>query len=358
MRAVVVEQYGGPEVLIPADRPEPVPGDGQVSIEVAYAGINYADVMARRDGYQVAALPFVPGLEVSGTVRALGPGVAGLQVGEPVAAFILSGGYAEVVVADAHSVHALPPQTELRAAATWLTVLPTAHAVLHEVGRLAAGESVLVHSAAGGVGTAIGQLARAAGASAVYGVVSSPAKVAYALGQGYDRIFVGDEFAVAVPEATGGRGVDLILDPIGGDTLRANLGLLARFGRVVSFGNAGTQEPWRWARPNCIRAHRACTGSPTARRPARTRRCSGRSRSTRCKRRSRQGSSSRSPPSSHSTTRHRRIACWNPAARPGSWSSASQARAFDGRPARPVTRAAGIRARPSVPPRSRCRRCR
>jgi len=245
MRAVVVEQYGGPEVLIPADQPEPVPGAGQVSIAVAYAGINYADVMARRDGYQVPALPFVPGLEVSGTVRALGPGVSGFQVGEPVAAFILSGGYAEIAVADAHSVHALPQEADLRAASTWLTVLPTAHAVLHEAGRLAAGESVLVHSAAGGVGTALGQLARAAGASAVYGVVSSAAKVAYALEQGYDRIFVGDEFATAVPEATGGRGVDLILDPIGGDTLRTNLGLLARFGRIVSFGNAGTQEPWQ-----------------------------------------------------------------------------------------------------------------
>jgi NADPH:quinone reductase len=244
MRAVVVEQYGGPEVLTLTDRPEPVPGPGQVSIEVAYAGVNYADVMARRDGYQVAALPFVPGLEVSGRVRALGAGVAGLQAGQPVAAFILSGGYAEVVAAEATGVHALPQEADLRAASTWLAVLPTAHAVLHEAGRLAAGESVLVHSAAGGVGTAIGQLARAAGASAVYGVVSSPAKVAYALEHGYDRVFVGGEFVEAIPEATGGRGVDLILDAVGGDTLRANLGLLARFGRVVSFGNAGEQEAW------------------------------------------------------------------------------------------------------------------
>jgi NADPH:quinone reductase len=245
MRAIVVERYGGPEALLPADLPEPVPGPGQVSIEVAYAGVNYADVLARRDGYQVAALPFIPGLEVSGRVRALGAGVTGLEAGQPVAAFILSGGYAEVVVADVAGVHALPPQADLRAAATWLAVLPTAHAVLHETGRLAAGESVLVHSAAGGVGTALGQLARAAGASVVFGIVSSPAKAAYALEHGYDRIFVGDEYAEAVPAATAGRGVDLILDPVGGDTLRASLKLLARFGRVVSFGNAGTQEAWQ-----------------------------------------------------------------------------------------------------------------
>jgi NADPH2:quinone reductase len=201
--------------------------------------------MARRDGYQVTALPLVPGLEVSGTVRALGPGVGGFEVGQPVAAFIPSGGYAEVALADVAGVYALPEDTALRAAATWLAVLPTAHALLYEIGRLAAGESVLVHSAAGGVGTAVGQLARAAGAAAVYGVVSSGEKVAYALKFGYDRVFVGDEFIEAVPEAAGGRGVDLILDPVGGGTLRANLALLARFGRVVSFGNASAQGPWQ-----------------------------------------------------------------------------------------------------------------
>ncbi len=245
MRAVLVERYGGPQALVPADLAEPEPGPGQVTIDVAYAGVNYADVMARRDGYQVASLPFVPGLEVSGTVRALGPGVAGLEAGRQVAAFIPSGGYAEVALADADSVYALPEGTDLREAATWLAVLPTAYALIHQVGRLTAGESVLVHSAAGAVGTAAGQIAREAGASAVYGVVSAPEKATYALRYGYDRVFVGEEYATALPEATGGRGVDLILDPVGGDTLRKNLDLLARFGRLVSFGNAGAQEPWQ-----------------------------------------------------------------------------------------------------------------
>jgi NADPH:quinone reductase len=244
MRAIMVEQYGGPEVLVPTEMPEPEPAAGQIAVEVAYAGVNYADVMARRDGYQVAALPLVPGLEVSGTVQALGPGVGGFRVGQAVAAFIASGGYAEVALADCDGVYALPDGTDLREAATWLMVLPSAHALIHEVGRLAAGESVLVHSAAGGVGTAVGRIARAAGAAAVYGVVSSGEKVAYALKCGYDRVFVGAEYIAGIPEATAGRGVDLVLDPIGGDTLRASLALLARFGRIVSFGNASAQEPW------------------------------------------------------------------------------------------------------------------
>jgi NADPH2:quinone reductase len=245
MRAMVVEQYGGPEAMAAAEWPEPEPAAGQIAIRVAYAGVNYADVMARRDGYQVAALPLVPGLEVSGTVRALGPGVGGFQVGQAVAAFLSSGGYAEVALADLQNVYPLPVGTDLREAATWLAVLPSAYALIHEIGRLAADESVLVHSAAGGVGSVVAQFARAAGAAAVYGVVSSGEKVAYALKVGYDRVFVGEEYKAGIPGATAGRGVDLILDPVGGDTLRANLGLLARFGRIVSFGNAGAQELWQ-----------------------------------------------------------------------------------------------------------------
>lgn len=245
MRAVLVEQYGGPQVLAPAELAEPEPGPGQVTINVAYAGINYADVLARRDGYQVASLPFVPGLEVSGTVRALGPGAAGFAVGENVAAFIPSGGYAEVALADTASVYPLPEGTDLRAAATWLAVLPTAYALINGPASITSGESVLIHSAAGGVGTVAGQLAKAAGAANVYGVVSSSEKATYALRFGYDRVFVGDEYLEALPEATGGRGVDVILDPVGGDTLRANLKLLARFGRLISFGNASGQENWQ-----------------------------------------------------------------------------------------------------------------
>ncbi|GAA1267828.1 zinc-binding dehydrogenase [Kitasatospora nipponensis] len=248
MRAIVVEEFGGPEVLKLTEVPEPEPGPGRLSIDVAYAGVNFAELKARSVGYRVASLPYLPGLEVSGRIRALGPGAAestGLRVGQPVAALIGSGGYAEVALADADTVFALPAGLSLRIAATLPTVLPTAHGLLHRAGRLRAGESVLVHGAAGGVGTAVGQLARLAGAGRILGVVSGAAKVEHALRSGYDEVFVGDEFVDGVGRATEGRGIDLALDSVGGETFRRTLAALAPFGRLVSFGNAGGEPPWQ-----------------------------------------------------------------------------------------------------------------
>ncbi|WP_425830834.1 quinone oxidoreductase family protein [Streptomyces fractus] len=245
MRAVRFEEYGGPEVLRAADVAVPEPGPGQVSIDVAYTGVNFADLKARSEGYRVEALPHVPGLEASGRIRALGAGVTGLAVGQEVAALTASGAYAEVALADAVTTFPLPAGLSLRTAATLPTVLPTAYALLHSVGRLRAGESVLVQGAAGGVGTVAGQLARAAGAGRVIGVVSSEAKAAYAKRYGYDAVVSADEFGAAVRDLTDGRGVDLALDPVGGETLRQTREALAVFGRLVSFGNASSAPAWQ-----------------------------------------------------------------------------------------------------------------
>ncbi|MDU8995383.1 zinc-binding dehydrogenase [Streptomyces mirabilis] len=254
MRAVEIQEYGGPEVLRVVEAEVPTPGPGQVSIDVAYTGVNFADLKARADGYRVPALPFVPGLEASGRVRALGAGVTGLAVGQQVAALTQGGAYADVVVADAVTVFPLPPGVDLRTGATLPTVLPTAYALIHTVGRLQPGETVLVQGAAGGVGTVLEQLASAAGAGAVLGVVSSEAKAEYAREHGYDEVFVTSSttpsFAKEVREATGGRGVDLALDPVGGETLRASLDSLAPFGRLVSFGNASGAQPWQVGQPD------------------------------------------------------------------------------------------------------------
>ncbi|MER5826020.1 zinc-binding dehydrogenase [Streptomyces mirabilis] len=254
MRAVEIQEYGGPEVLRVVEAETPAPGPGQVSIDVAYTGVNFADLKARADGYRVPALPFVPGLEASGRVRALGAGVTGLAVGQEVAALTQGGAYADVVVADAVTVFPLPPGVDLRTGATLPTVLPTAYALIHTVGRLQPGETVLVQGAAGGVGTVLGQLASAAGAGAVLGVVSSEAKAEYAREHGYDEVFVTSSttpsFAKEVREATDGRGVDLALDPVGGETLRASLDSLAPFGRLVSFGNASGAQPWQVGQPD------------------------------------------------------------------------------------------------------------
>ncbi|MFI7005248.1 zinc-binding alcohol dehydrogenase family protein [Streptomyces sp. NPDC050145] len=245
MRAIEFDQYGGPEVLRTVTAEAPEPGPGEITVDAAWAGVNFADVKARAEGYRVPALPFRPGLEVSGRVRAIGDGVEGLHVGQEVAALVDGGGYAEVVLAQAARVFPLPEGLDLRTAATLPTVLPTAHALIHEVGRLQPGETVLVHGAAGGIGTAVGQLARAAGAGAVYGVASSVDKADYALKYGYDEVFRPDTFEADVRRATGGRGVDLVLDPVGGDTLRRGLESLAAYGRLVSYGNAGGAAPWQ-----------------------------------------------------------------------------------------------------------------
>ncbi|MFF4962368.1 quinone oxidoreductase family protein [Streptomyces sp. NPDC001222] len=260
MRAVEFQEYGGPEVLKVVRAGIPDPRAGQVTIDTAYVGVNFADLKARSEGYRVESLPFRPGLEVSGRIRAVGHGVVGLRPGQEVVALVNGGAYAEVVVTEAVTVFPLPEGLDLRTAAVLPTVLPTAHALLHEVGRLRAGESVLVHGAAGGVGTVAGQLARAAGAGAVYGVVSSLGKAEHALKHGYDEVFAADSFSEDVHRATGGRGVDLVLDPVGGDTLRRGLDALAVFGRLVSFGNASAAEPWRVGQPELYPQGRSVAG--------------------------------------------------------------------------------------------------
>ncbi|MER5179772.1 zinc-binding dehydrogenase [Streptomyces sp. NPDC002896] len=273
MRTVRIQEYGGPEVLKVVEAEVPEPGPGQVSIDVAYAGVNFADLKARAEGYRVTSLPFVPGLEVSGRIRAVGADVTGFVVGQEVAALTDGGAYADVAVADAATVFTLPDGVDLRTGATLPTVLPTAHALLHEVGRLREGETVLVQGAAGGIGTVAGQLAKAAGAGAVYGVVSGAAKAEYALKHGYDEVFVGwgspllersrelgGGWPDGVRQATGGRGVDLALDPVGGDTFRRSLEALAVFGRLVSFGNASSAEPWRVGQPELYPGGRSVAG--------------------------------------------------------------------------------------------------
>jgi NADPH2:quinone reductase len=245
MRAIVIEEFGGPEVLRIADVPQPRPGAGEITIDVAYSGVNFADIMARADGYRVPSLPFRPGLEVSGLVREVGDGVGDFTPGQEVAAFLDGGGYADVVLAPAATVFALPAGIDLRTGATLPSVLPTAYGLLHEVARLREGDTVLVQGAAGGVGTVAGQLARAGGASAVYGVVSSLDKAEHALKSGYDQVFTADTFDADVRAATGGRGVDIALDPVGGETFERTKAVVARFGRLVSFGNSSGAQPWR-----------------------------------------------------------------------------------------------------------------
>ncbi|NUP28717.1 MAG: zinc-binding dehydrogenase [Nocardia sp.] len=233
MKAVIIPEFGAAEVLRPAAVDIPEPGPGQVAIDVDYAGANFAEILYRQ-GLVDVALPFVPGIEVSGRIRALGPGVEGFAPGDPVAALTIvrSGGYAEVVVTAAElAVPFDPSRLNPVVAAAVPSNSTTAFLVLDRVARIEPGDSVLVHAAAGGVGSQFGRVARLLGAGRVVGTVGSPAKIAVAESFGYDEVILRDDLASA------GQ-FDIVVDMVGGGTRRASLDRLAPMGRMVVMGNA------------------------------------------------------------------------------------------------------------------------
>jgi NADPH:quinone reductase len=245
MHALVMnEPAPGPDRTAVREIPDPRPGTGQVSIDVAYAGINFIDVMARRgDPGYATSWPYVPGLEVAGTIRETGNGVTGLSAGQPVAAFMRGGGLAEIAVADAALVVPLPGQVALPAAAAVPLMLSTAVLLLRDVARFRPGERVLMHSAGGGVGSVVAQVVAALGGGLRIGTVSRPDKVAETRDSGWDVTLVRDGgLAQAIREAAGG-GVDVILDPLGTSLLELDLEVTDPGGRIVLFGNPGGSQP-------------------------------------------------------------------------------------------------------------------
>jgi NADPH:quinone reductase len=209
-------------------------------VTVAYAGVNFAEVMARRGDWHLP-LPYTPGLEIAGRVTVIGDGVDPDLLGAPVAAFTGRGGYAEVAVASADVLLPITPtdNVPLSVAVASACVLPTAWGVLLEAGRMRAGDTVLVHAAAGGVGSIIGQLARHFDAKGVVGVVSTAAKADYAASFScWDELILADDFPAGAEKLTSARGFDVICDSVGGSTRAANMDLLAPLGRLVVFGNA------------------------------------------------------------------------------------------------------------------------
>lgn len=238
MRAIEASAYGDSEVLELTERDRPEPGPGEVRIEVEAAGVNFADIMQRRGHYHGGPEPpFVPGLEVAGVVDAVGDGVD-REVGERVVSMVDNGGYAEYAVADAASLLPIPDGLSVEEAAGFPVQFLTARNCLHEWGGLEEGESVLVHAAAGGVGTAAVQLAREAGAE-VFGTASSAAKLDRAAELGCDHPinYETTDFVTIIEEHTD-HGVDLVLDGVGGETSARSLDALAPFGRMVVYGAA------------------------------------------------------------------------------------------------------------------------
>lgn len=238
MRAVTVPQPGEPDALVPTTVPDPEPGPGEVLVRVAAAGVNRADLLQRAGHYpSPPGSPPWPGLEVSGTVTGVGAGVSAWSVGDDVCALLGGGGYAEQVVVDAGHVLPVPDGVSLVDAAALPEAVCTAWSNLVDVGRLAAGEQVLVHGGSGGVGSIAVQLAAALGAR-VLTTAGGADRVARCRDLGADVAVdhrAGDVRA-AVLEATDGRGVDVVLDVLGAAALADNLAMLATEGRLVVIG--------------------------------------------------------------------------------------------------------------------------
>lgn len=240
MHAIVVDAVGEPGVLQWKEVPDPKPGPGQVAIKVALTSVNFADVQQRRGtGAAVAKTPFTPGLDCMGTVLALGEGVKDLRVGQRVAAAPDSGSYAEIVLA--RDILTVPVDDAISdEAAASSTVLVTAYNLLTLVGRLQRGESVLIHAAAGGVGSTAVQMAKRLGAGKIFATAGGEQKVKIARELGADVAidYVKDDFAKAIGNATGGAGVDVVLDAVGGEVFVKGLPVLANFGRYCVYGQS------------------------------------------------------------------------------------------------------------------------
>lgn len=241
MLCIEIASAGGPEVLTPVERPDPVPGDGEVLIRVTAAGVNRPDVLQRRGGYPPPpGASDIPGLEVAGTVAAVGSGVRQWRAGDRVCALVAGGGYATLCVAPAPQCLPAPGSLDLVAAAAIPETFFTVWTNVFDRGRLKAGEAALFHGGTSGIGTTAIQLAAARGAR-VFATAGSDEKCRACEELGAERgiNYRTDDFVAAIEQLTGGRGVDLVLDIIGADYFAKNLAVLAVDGRLVQIGLMG-----------------------------------------------------------------------------------------------------------------------
>ena len=236
-RRVEFTKAGSPSTIRVTEMPLPVPKSGEVRVKVAFAGINFADLLMRLGFYQPRPpYPFTPGYEVSGVIDAVGGDSTGFTLGQRVVAAMSTGGQASHVVVDQNRVLPLPDEIELDVAAAMPVTYLTAHHMLHHLGHMSKDDSVLIHGGAGGVGTAALQLCQWAGVTKVWATASgSKSSIIESLGgRAIDRH--NEDFVSIIKKETGGAGVDHILDPIGGDNLTRSLSVLAEGGRLYTYG--------------------------------------------------------------------------------------------------------------------------
>ena len=243
MKAIRINQTGGPEVMQLENVEKPTPQEGQVLIKIAAVGINFADLAQRQGTYLTRThTPTTLGFEAAGTVEELGPGVTNPPVGTRVIAFA-EGAYAEYALAGANSVIPIPPELDFVQAAAFPVQGITAYQLLHESGQLQKGESVLIHAAAGGVGTLAVQIAKLLGAGTVIGTASNENKLDLVRQLGADVAlnYTQPDWVEQVKQATNSRGADVILEMVGGTIADQSLQCLAPFGRMVVYGAASGQ---------------------------------------------------------------------------------------------------------------------
>jgi NADPH2:quinone reductase len=235
MKAIYITEFGGPEVMKYVDLPEPVPAGSQVLLDVTAIGINYADTHQTENSYlSTQKLPLIPGMEVVGK----------MPDGSRVLALAASGGYCQKTLVNPKTVIPLPDKVSDGQALAMMVQGSTAHMILKKMGQIKAGESVVIHAGAGGVGSVAIQLAKLWGAF-VIAVTSSDEKKKLCLDLGADVVVDAGEadLTAALIKANNGKGVDLILEMVGGTTFDQSLDALAAFGRIVFYGMASRKAP-------------------------------------------------------------------------------------------------------------------
>lgn len=241
MKGILIEQFGGLEQLQYKELPVPQPKENQVLIKVAAAGVNYADIMTRKGQYHSAGHPpLTPGLDVAGTVVEVGAAVAHLRPGQRVIAFPDAGSYAQYTVAQENLTFPIPDEIDFETAAAFPTVGFTVYQLFKEVTRFQPGETILIHAAAGGIGTTALQVAQKLGARTIIGSVGHDSKkqLVRELGAHHVVNSRSPQYVQEVLQLTEGQGVDVILNSIAGTVLESDIGCLARFGRLAIFGHA------------------------------------------------------------------------------------------------------------------------
>ncbi len=246
MRAVLCKEFGPPESLVVEEVPDPTPGPGQVLVDVASAGVNFPDVLVIQNKYQFKpSLPFTPGGEIAGTIAQLGEGVSSLKVGDRILASTGVGAFAERVVINAESAVPIPDEMDFVTASAFLFTYGTSHYALKDRGHLKPGETLLVLGAAGGVGLAAVELGSVMGAK-VIAAASTDEKLAVCKQHGADEVinYSTEDLKQRVKELTGGKGADVVYDPVGGDYAEAALRATNWEGRFLVIGfTAGIPTP-------------------------------------------------------------------------------------------------------------------